>query len=95
MRIEFQPFGFNGFMTGGAYPIGDIRPGVEGLINLAYFIVIPVRKTVEKPEPILIGAMIHPLGILLDRLSFPLQMLQGHLNAFAPLPKPIGTGKNL
>jgi hypothetical protein len=95
MRIELQPFGFNGFMAGGANAVAHVRAAAEHLIDPAHFLVVPSGQAVEKPKPISISTMVHPLGILFDFVSFSLNMLESSFNAFPPLPKPIGTWDNL
>jgi hypothetical protein len=95
MRIELQPIGFNGFMAGSTNAVSGVRGAAEGLIDLPDLFMIPASQAVEKPEPILIGKVVHPLGVLFDLTSFSLKVLKGCLNALSPLPKPIGTGDNL
>lgn len=91
MRIEFQTFGFDRFMAGGANAIARAWAAAEQSIDLTDLFMIPARQAVEQPEPILISATVHPLGVLFDLVSFALHMPESYLNAFPPLPKPIGT----
>jgi hypothetical protein len=75
MRIELQSFIFNRFMASRANAVPRGQATAERLINLPHFLMVPARQAVEKPKPILIGTIVHPLSILFDFVSFPLQVL--------------------
>ena len=75
VRIEFQAIGFNGFVTGATKAVADAGCAAKGSFDLPHLFMIPARQTIEESKPILICAVVHPLCVLFDLVSFTLQML--------------------
>jgi hypothetical protein len=75
-------------MAGSAKTVAIIVGPGQCLINLSHLAAVPGGDTIKETDSSLIGAVIQPLGVILDLMSLTRKMSQSFFDFHAPVSQP-------